>query len=138
MNRLIDTMTDVEIRRKLSPLFSDTFFYENDATLLTEELKNLFKEDEATEAYKRLGWSSEVKAELENLFKPVPHWSDNLDVSDPSTWVLCWVSDRSASSTSQAKWIYKVNSDGSYGALYHKYATPIDLNLRYEEGTSDD
>ena len=76
----------------------------------------------------------DIRQELENLFKPVPHWSDNLDVSDPSTWVLCWVSDRSASSTSQAKWIYKVNSDGSYGALYHKYATPIDLNLRYKEG----
>ena len=108
MTRLIDTMTDVEIHRKLSPLFSDTFFYEDDATLLTEE--------------------------LENLFKPVPHWTDNLDVSDSSTWVLCWVSDKSASSTCQAKWIYKVNSDGSYGALYHKYATPVDLNLRYKEG----
>ena len=74
---------------------------------------------------------------LENLFKPAPHWTDNLDVSDSSTWVLCFVSDKSASSTSQAKWIYKVNSDGSYGALYHKYATPVDLNLRYKEGTSD-
>ena len=71
---------------------------------------------------------------LENLFKPAPHWTDNLDVIDSSTWVLCWVSDKSASSTCQASWIYEVNSDGSYGALYHKYATPIDLNLRYKEG----
>ena len=76
----------------------------------------------------------EMREELEKLFKPVPHWSDNLDVSDSSTWVLCWVSDKSASSTSQAKWIYKVNSNGSYGSLYHKYATPVDLNLRYQEG----
>ena len=80
------------------------------------------------------GSINNLRQELEKLFKPVPHWSDNLDASDPSTWVLCWVSDKSASSTCQAKWIYKVNSDGSYGALYHKYATPVDLNLRYKEG----
>ena len=80
------------------------------------------------------GSINNLRQELEKLFKPVPHWSDNLDASDSSTWVLCWVSDKSASSTCQAKWIYKVNSDGSYGALYHKYATPVDLNLRYKEG----
>tara|TARA_R110000737_G_scaffold185742_1_gene208916 strand:+ start:377 stop:700 length:324 start_codon:yes stop_codon:yes gene_type:complete len=107
MNRLIDTMTDLEI------------------TNLVEYLADVnVRVVEAIDA-------------LEDLFKPVPHWSDNLDVSDSSTWVLCWVSDKSASSTSQAKWIYKVNSDGSYGALYHKYATPVDLNLRYNKGTSE-
>ena len=108
MNRLIDTMTPIEVHSRLSPFFSDTFFYEDAPILLAQE--------------------------LEKLFAPAPHWSDSLDVSDSSTWVLCWVSDKSAISTSQAKWIYKVNSDGSYGALYHKYATPVDLNLRYKEG----
>ena len=141
MNRLIDTMTDVEIHRKLSPLFSDTFFYENDATLLTEELKNLFKEDEATEAYKRLGWSSEVKAELENLFKPVPHWSANLDPKDNQTWVLCFVSDDSPEETWLSAWVTNVFEDGYVVPCRSdrwKYATPIDLNLRYKEATSDD
>ena len=113
MTRLIDTMTDVEIHRKLSPLFSDTFFYEDDATLLTEE--------------------------LENLFKPVPHWTDNLDVSDSSTWVLCWVSDKSASSTCHARWITS-KVFGEVGPVQDstyevwKYTTPVDLNLRYTKG----
>tara|TARA_R110000787_G_scaffold164052_2_gene277154 strand:+ start:1004 stop:1345 length:342 start_codon:yes stop_codon:yes gene_type:complete len=111
MNRLIDMMTDVELSSKVLELFSGSPCLEK-------------------------GWkrTSDLKQGLEALFKPAPNWSDNLEVSDSSTWVLCWVSDKSASSTSQAKWIHKVNSDGSYGALYHKYATPVDLNLRYKRG----
>jgi len=69
MSRLIDTMTDLQVHSRLSTFFSDTLLYKDDPILLAEELENLFKEDEVTEAYKRLGWSSEVKAELENLFK---------------------------------------------------------------------
>ena len=112
MTRSIDTLTDLEI------------------TNLVEYLADVnVRVVEALDA-------------LENLFKPVPHWSDDLDSLDNQTWVLCWVSDKSASSTCQAKWIYKVNDDGSYGALYHRdkdlgavyqYATPVDLNLRYKE-----
>ena len=104
MNRWIDTLTDLDI------------------TNLVEHLADVNVSVE------------EVKQELEKLFVPVPHWSDNLDVYDSSTWVLCWVSDKSASATSQAKWVYKVNSDGSYGGNWHKYATPVDLNLRYNNG----
>tara|TARA_R110001599_G_scaffold89921_2_gene237656 strand:+ start:258 stop:578 length:321 start_codon:yes stop_codon:yes gene_type:complete len=104
MTRLIDTMTEGELSRKVE-------------TLYFSSINNL-----------------NLRQELEKLFAPVPHWSDNLDASDSSTWVLCWVSDKSASSTCQAKWVYKVNYDGSYGNLFHKYATPVDLNLRYQEG----
>ena len=111
MSRLIDTMTEVELSSKVLGLLTGSTCLEK-------------------------GWkrTNDLKQGLEALFAPVPHWSDNLDASDSSTWVLCWVSDKSASSTCQAKWVYKVNSDGSYGALYHKYATPVDLNLRYQEG----
>mgnify|MGYP003671695787 CR=1 FL=1 len=104
MSRWIDTLTDLDI------------------TNLVEHLADVNVSVE------------EVKQELEKLFAPPPHWTDNLDVSDSSTWVLCWVSDKSASSTCQARWIYKVNSDGSYGGNWHKYATPVDLNLRYVNG----
>ena len=108
MTRLIDTMTDVAVYNIVSTVLGRGYRDYEDAVMLRQE--------------------------LEKLFSPVPHWSDNLDVSDPSTWVLCWVSNKSASSTSETKWIYKVNSDGSYGGNWHKYATPVDLNLRYQEG----
>ena len=109
-------------------------------TMDYDELSKFIDYVASSETYLR---ELDIRGELEKLFAPVPHWSDNLDVSDSSTWVLCWVSDKSASSTCQAKWIYKVNDDGSYGALYHRdkdlgvvyqYATPVDLNLRYNRG----
>ena len=42
MNRLIDTMTPVEVHSRLSPFFSDTFFYEDAPILLAQELDKLF------------------------------------------------------------------------------------------------
>ena len=112
MNRLIDTMTGAEVRGRLSPFFDGTCCYEDLDGWLTDELENLFAEE--------------------------PHWSDNLDAEDNQTWVLCFVSNASESCTWHTCWIYKVNSDGSYGpSNYEKgflYATPVDLNLRYNSG----
>ena len=84
------------------------------------------------------GSINNLRQELEKLFAPAPHWSDNLDPDDNQTWVLCFVSNASASCTWNTCWIYKVNSDGSYApSTYEKgflYATPVDLNLRYGNG----
>ena len=82
---------------------------------------------------------AEMRQELEALFAPLPCWSDNLEEEDNQTWVLCFVSNASASCTWHTCWIYKVNSDGSYRSYSSDkkgflYATPIDLNLRYGNG----
>ena len=53
MNRLIDTMTDVEIYNTVCAVLGRGYRDYEDAVMLRQE--------------------------LENLFKPVPHWSDNLD-----------------------------------------------------------
>jgi hypothetical protein len=106
MNRLIDTMTDLEI------------------TNLVEYLADVnVRVVEAIDA-------------LEDLFKPVPHWSDNLDHKKERTWVLCFVSDHSPEETSLgAKWINQVSKGGYIGhGREWKYATPVDLNLRYAKG----
>ena len=73
---------------------------------------------------------------LENLFKPVPHWSDNLDPQDDQTWVFCFVSDNSPKERRYAEWISEVLDDGYRGpeGLAWTHATPVDLNLRYKEG----
>ena len=73
---------------------------------------------------------------LENLFKPVPHWSDNLDPQDDQTWVFCFVSDASPKERRYAEWISEVLDDGYRGpeGLAWTHATPVDLNLRYKEG----
>ena len=80
----------------------------------------------------------EIRQELEKLFAPEPHWSDNLEPEDDQTWVLCFVSNASASCTWHTCWIYKVNSDGSYAPSTYEngflYATPVDLGLRYGNG----
>ena len=104
MNRLIDTMTEVELNRRVLEIY--------------------------------VGSPGNFRQELEKLFAPVPHWSDNLDAEDNQTWVLCFVSNASARYTWHTCWICKVNSDGSYRPSTAKtdwlYATPIDLNLRYK------
>ena len=107
MTRSIDTLTDLEI------------------TNLVEYLADVnVRVVEALDA-------------LENLFKPVPHWSDNLDPKDNQTWVLCFVSDDSPKETWLSAWVTNVFEDGYVVPLRRdrwKYATPIDLNLRYKEG----
>ena len=74
--------------------------------------------------------------ELEKLFAPAPHWSDNLGSQDDQSWVFCFVSDHYPEDTRQAKWIARVNCAGYRDRhnLAWKYATPIDLNVRFKEG----
>ena len=112
MSRLIDTLTDAEVRGRLSPFFDVTFHDKVRGAWLTEELENLFAEE--------------------------PHWSDNLDPADNQTWVLCYLSDDSAEETWNVEWVY---SRTLYGEGYRdceggewKYATPVDLNVRYKRG----
>ena len=108
-SRLIDTLTREEVHSRLSPFFSDTIFVHHAAPRLSED--------------------------LERLFAKAPHWSDNLESEDPSTWMLCFVSDHSSKATRQAKWIHRVSGGGYIGGgCEWKYATPIDLNLRFWEG----
>ena len=106
MTRWIDTLTDLDI------------------TNLVEHLADVNVSVE------------EVKQELEKLFKTVPHWTDNLDVSDSSTWVFCFVSDGSPEDTRYAEWIELVSTYGYRAPRGRswKYATPVDLDLRYGNG----
>ena len=78
----------------------------------------------------------DIRQELENLFKPVPHWSDNLNAEDKQTWVLCCLSDESPELTGTVDWVTQCNSREYVTIQYDswKYATPVDLNLRYYNG----
>ena len=114
MNRLIDTMTEAELRSKVLEICSGS------------NISDWVHIDA-------------LKQELEKLFAPAPHWSDNLEEGDSQTWVLCFVSDDSTKDTRDARWItskvYKRGStlkDSTYEPW--KYATPIDLDLRYNRG----
>jgi hypothetical protein len=106
MNRWIDTLTDLDI------------------TNLVEHLADVNVSVE------------EVKQELEKLFVPVPHWSDNLDPLDNQTWVLCWLSDDTPKETRHVDWVSWKNP--AYYQDCHRdewrYATPVDLDLRYAKG----
>ena len=105
MNRLIDTMTKSEIEG-----FLDNLCPFSDA---------------------------EVKQGLEKLFAPVPNWSDNLSPMDDQTWVFCFVSDDSPEDTRYAEWIEIVSIYGyraRASSRSWKYATPVDLDLRYTKG----
>ena len=106
MNRLIDTMTDAAIDEYISYL-----------SYVNQRLDS-------------------PRQKLEKLFAPAPHWSDNLDVSDSSTWVFCFVSDDSPKDRRYAEWISEVLDDGYRGpeGLFWTHATPVDLNLRYNMG----
>ena len=115
MNRLIDMMTDVELSSKVLELFSGSPCLEK-------------------------GWkrTSDLKQGLEALFAPIPHWSDSLGKEDNQTWEFCFVSDHYPADTRQAKWIARAaDLNGGYrdcvGVLW-KYATPVDLGLRYNRG----
>ena len=105
MSRWIDTLTDLDI------------------TNLVEHLADVNVSVE------------EVKQELEKLFAPAPHWSDNLDPLDNQTWVLCWLSEDTPKETRHVDWVSHVN-DHRYASSFinWKYATPVDLDLRYTKG----
>ena len=83
-----------------------------------------------------VGFEHDVDACIEELYAPMPEWKDKLDPDDPDTWVLCFVSDYSATSRECAVWVTHCEI-GPYPfttvpcGLY-KYATPVDLNIRYE------
>tara|TARA_R110002124_G_scaffold164496_1_gene331856 strand:+ start:176 stop:514 length:339 start_codon:yes stop_codon:yes gene_type:complete len=110
MTRLIDTMTGAEVRGRLSPFFDGICCYEDRDAWLTEELENLFAKE--------------------------PCWSDNLDPKDDQTWVFCFISDDSREDTSIAQWIARVTCAGyrCRNGCAWKYATPVNLNVRYKEG----
>ena len=112
MNRLIDMMTDVELSSKVLELFSGSPCLEK-------------------------GWkrTSDLKQGLEALFEPIPCWSDNLALLDNQTWVLCWLSDDTPKETRHVDWVTNVNDRGYASAFVSwKYATPVDLDLRYSKG----
>ena len=86
---------------------------------------------------------------IEALFAPTPHWSDNLEPQDDQTWVLCWLSDATPKETRHTGWVSHVYctatrsvnravniDDRGYVSSFisWKYATPVDLNLRYGNG----
>ena len=79
----------------------------------------------------------EMRQELEKLFAPAPpHWSENLTLTDDQTWVFCFVSDSSTEDTRYAEWIELVSTYGYRAPRGRswKYATPVDLGLRYNNG----
>jgi len=87
------------------------------------------------------GLDAEARQQLERLFAKEPHWSDNLDPTDNQTWVLCYLSNDSAEETWHVEW---VSGRPLYGEGYRdcvaddwKYATPVDLNVRYNKGEID-
>jgi hypothetical protein len=80
---------------------------------------------------------AEVRQKLERLFAKEPHWSDSLDPDNNQTWVLCFVSDDSPEETWLSAWVINVCGDGYVVPLRRdrwKYATPVDLNLRFKKG----
>ena len=76
----------------------------------------------------------ELERELEALFAHEPHWGDNLDLEDDQTWVLCFVSDGSPEDTRYSRWVRQISKGGyiAYHGHEWKYATPVDLNVRYK------
>ena len=68
-------------------------------------------------------------------------WKNKLDPDDSETWVLCFVSDSSSTSRECAVWVTRCESGpypfttvpcGLYKTCIYKYATPVDLSIKYE------
>ena len=105
MNRLIDTMTDAAIDEYISYL-----------SYVNQRLDS-------------------PRQKLEKLFAPEPHWSDSLDAEDNQTWVLCFVSEDTPKETRHVGWVSHVHHQGyAVNSFSWKYATPVDLNVRYTKG----
>ena len=74
---------------------------------------------------------------IEELYAPIAEWKDKLDPEDNKTWVLCFVCDYDSKSRECPAWVTHCES-GPYpfttvqSGLY-KYATPVDLSVRYRE-----
>ena len=73
---------------------------------------------------------------IEELYAPIPDWKDRLDPADNKTWVLCFVSDYSSTARECVAWVAHFEPDdcpftSGFGRKY-KYATPVDLSIKYE------
>jgi hypothetical protein len=82
-----------------------------------------------------------LQESLEKLCAPVPaEWYDTLDPDDDQTWVLCDVGYDHPSIASEIVWVGKYNEGdvyrfgiaGSWKKQFYRYATPVDLNIRYK------
>ena len=79
---------------------------------------------------------------IEELYSPImSEWKNKLDPEDNKTWVLCFVSDYSPTSRECALWVthceigpypFTTVPCGLYKTCLYKYATPVDLSIRYE------
>tara|TARA_B110000259_G_C13851867_1_gene337149 strand:- start:408 stop:731 length:324 start_codon:yes stop_codon:yes gene_type:complete len=104
-------------------------------------MARLIDDKEATvarilELYKLANSAGMFNRLIEELYAPIPDWKDKLDPNDSDTWVLCFVSDYSETSRECVVWVTRCEC-GPYPfttvpcGLY-KYATPVDLNIRYK------
>ena len=78
---------------------------------------------------------------LEELCKPLSTaWYDKLDQEDDKTWVLCYVGYENPYEFNDIVWIgkykgnevYRFGIAGSWKKQFFRYATPVDLSLRYK------
>ena len=81
-------------------------------------------------------WGNGIDAWCEALCNPVLEWKDKIDPTDLDTWVLCFVTDNGSTSRHNVVWVqrYKASTypfSCVQGGI-HKYATPVDLSIRYE------
>ena len=106
-------------------------------TMNADALETFLDNVAATRASRDMS-DAEVRQELERLFAEEPQWFDNLDPDDNQTWVLCFVSDDSPEETWLSAWVINVFEDGyavPQRRLHRwKYATPVDLNVRFKKG----
>ena len=79
-----------------------------------------------------------LRQKLEKLFAKELQWFDKLEPDDEQTWVLCFVSDYAPEGRMCTAWIHDKDDYGYMVASgpggCWKYATPIDLNVRYKRG----
>tara|TARA_B110000902_G_scaffold105887_1_gene125266 strand:- start:1401 stop:1718 length:318 start_codon:yes stop_codon:yes gene_type:complete len=104
-------------------------------------MKRLIDDKEATvarilELYKLANSAGMFNRLIEELYAPIPEWKDKLNPDDSETWVLCFVNDTFVNSRTSPAWVTRCDC-GPYpfttlhSGLY-KYATPVDLSIRYE------
>jgi hypothetical protein len=88
-----------------------------------------------------------IRHDLEELFETEPHWTSKISPFAYQTYVLCFVSNDSLDDVSCPLWVkqawrWEVHSEGPgkvwcYSCVdgsQWKYATPVDLSLRYTKG----
>mgnify|MGYP003666911472 FL=1 len=110
-------------------------------------MARLIDDKEATvarilELYKLANSAGMFNRLIEELYAPIPEWKDKIDPADSETWVLCYVTDNGSSSRHYAVWVSGCDTTspypftavpcGLYKSCLYKYATPVDLSIRYE------